>query len=195
MSDEIRQRRLELRESDKPVRSMVTLLCVLGVVWAVGRQVVPYFRENVPLFMLEEALIAVECAVLLYWAFRAWRLKQRTPSVADGTKFILLATGFAIGLWFLTQSYLVFEVEGFSSAAILAMAIVAVLVWYLGRWVARFYWDTKLRLALLEEIVKQQGFDPEQLRRDFYAQIPADDPSRRSRIVRSVVGSELRSPN
>jgi hypothetical protein len=61
--------------------------------------------------------------------------------------------------------------------------------------VARFYWDTKVRLAVLEEIIKRQGYDAEQLRREFCAQIPANDPLRRSRIVRSVMGSDLRSSN
>lgn len=172
---------------------MVTLLLVLGVIWAVGRQVVPFFRENVPLFMIEAALIGVECLVLLYWAFREWRAKRRPPSIADGVKFIVLATGLAAGLWFLTESYLIFEVAGFSSAAILGTAIVVLLIWYVGRFVARFYWDTKVRLAVLEEFIKRQGFDPQQLRRDLCKQIAASDPTLRGRIVRSVAGGDLRS--
>src|SRR5580704_9580760 len=119
MSSETQSGRVGLDESDRPVRSMVTLLCVLGVVWAVGRHVVPFFRENVPLFLLEGALIVVECAGLLWWAFREWRALKRPATIANGVKFILLATGFAAGLWFLTESYLIFEVAGFSSAAIL----------------------------------------------------------------------------
>jgi hypothetical protein len=193
MSDAKQQGRAALFESEWPVRSMITLLLVLGVVWAVGRQVVPFFPENAPLFMIEAALIVVECLVLLYWAFREWRAKRRRPSVGDGVKFIVLATGCGAGLWFLTESYVVFVSAGLSSAAILAMAIVVVLIWYVGRFVARFYWDTKVRLAVLEEFVRSQGQDPEQLRRDFCAQIPADDPMRRGRIVRSVAGSDLRS--
>jgi hypothetical protein len=192
MSNELQSGRVELRESDRPVRSVITLVCLIGIVWAVGRQVVPFFRIHVPLFIIEAALIVVECAILLFWAFRLWRAQQRVPSVADGVKFILLATGFAAGLWFLTESYLIFEVAGFSSAAILGTAIVVALIWCVGRWVARFYWDTKVRLAVLEEFVKRQGIDPEQLRRDFCAQTPATDPLRRSRILRGVVGSDLR---
>jgi hypothetical protein len=193
MSDEKQQGRAALFESDRPMRSMVTLLLVLGVVWAVGRQIVPFFRENVPLFMIEAALIGVECLVLLYWAFREWSAKRRSPSIADGVKFIVLATGFAAGLWFLTESYLIFEVAGFSSAAILGTAIVVVLIWYVGRYVARLYWDTKVRLAVLEEFIKQQGFDPEQLRRILCERIAASDPALRGRIVRSVAGADLRS--
>lgn len=193
MSNEKQQRAAALLEGGRPVRSMVTLLLVLGVVWAVGRQVVPFFRENVPLFMIESALIGVECLVLVYWAFREWRATRRAPSIADGVKFITLATGFAAGLWFLTQSYLIFEVAGFSSAAILGTAIVVVLIWYVGRFVARFYWDTKVRLAVLEEFIRQQGFDPEQLRRNLCQQIAAGDPTFRGRIVRSTAGADLRS--
>jgi hypothetical protein len=105
----------------------------------------------------------------------------------------VLATGFAAGLWFLTESYLIFEVAGFSSAAILGTAIVVVLIWYVGRYVARLYWDTKVRLAVLEEFIKQQGFDPEQLRRILCERIAASDPALRGRIVRSVAGADLRS--
>ena len=195
MSDEKQQRPAALFEGERPVRSMLRLLLVLGVVWAVGRWVVPFFRENVPLFIIEAALIMTECGVLLYWAFREWRAKGRSPSAADGVKFLVLATGFAAGVWFLTESYLVFEVAGFSSAAILAMAIVVVLIWYVGRFVARSYWDTKLRLAVLEEIIRRQGFDPEQLRRDLAAQIAANDPTARGTILRNVAGPDLRPSN
>jgi len=195
MTNEIQPGRVGLEENDRPVRSMVTLLCVLGVVWAVGRHVVPFFRENVPLFLLEGALIVVECAGLLWWAFRESRATKRPATIANGVKFILLATGFAAGLWFLTESYLIFEVAGFSSAAILGASIVVILVWYAGKWAARFYWDTKVRLALLEDIVRLQGYDPEQLRRDYFAHaISNDDPSRRSRIVQSIAGNDLRTP-
>jgi hypothetical protein len=193
MSDEKKQRPAALFEGERPVRSMLRLLLVLGVVWAVGRWVVPFFRENVPLFIIEAALIAVECAVLLYWAFREWRANRRSPSVADGVVFLVLATSFAAGLWFLTESYLIFEVAGFSSAAVLGMAIVVVLIWYVGRFVARSYWDTKVRLAVLEEIIRQQGFDPEQLRLDLAAQIAVNNPTMRGRVLRSVAGRDLRS--
>jgi hypothetical protein len=192
MSDEKQTGALTVGESDRPVRSIVVLICVLGFVWAVGRHVVPFFPSNLPLFMIEPALIVVECAVLLYWVFREWRATKRPPTVADGVKFMLLSTGCAAVLWFLTESYLIFEVAGFSSAAILGMAIVVLLIAYMGRWIARFYWDVKLRLAVLEQLARQQGFDPEQLRREFCVQIPADDPLRRSRTVRSIVGSDFR---
>jgi hypothetical protein len=195
MSSETQSGRVGLDESDRPVRSMVTLLCVLGVVWAVGRHVVPFFRENVPLFLLEGALIVVECAGLLWWAFRGWRALKRPATIANGVKFILLATGFAAGLWFLTESYLIFEVAGFSSAAILGASIVVILVWYAGKWAAHFYWDTKVRLALLEDIVSLQGYDPEQLRRDYFAHaMSKDDPARRSRMVRSIARNDLHAP-
>jgi hypothetical protein len=193
MKDEKQPGRVGLGESETPVRSMVTLLCVLGVIWAVGRHVVPFFRVHVPLFMIEAALITVECVGLLAWAFLAWRARRRPTTVADGVKFILLATGFAAGLWYLTESYLIFEVAGFSSAGILSTAIVVVLIWYAGKWAARFYWDTKVRLAMLEEIVKLQGHDPERLRRDYFAQVSSNDPSSRGRIIRSVAGDDLRN--
>jgi hypothetical protein len=172
---------------------MIRLLLTVGVVWAVGRQVVPFFRENLPLFMTGPVVIGGLCIGLAWWAFRQWRSGRRPPTVAGGVRFLMLATCLAAGLWFLTESYLIFEVYGFSSAAVLAAAVVLVLIWYVGAFVARSYWDTKVRLAVLEEIVRRQGFDPEQLRRDVFAQLDRkSDPSLRSRFVRGVAGGDLR---
>ena len=182
-----------LAERERPVGSMVRLLLTVGVVWAVGRQVVPFFRENLPLFMTGPVVIGALCIGLAWWAFRQWQTAKRPPSVAGGVRFLMLATVFAAGLWFLTESYLIFEVYGFSSAAVLAAAVVLVLIWYVGAFVARSYWDTKVRLAVLEEIVRRQGFDPEQLRRDVFARLDRkSDPSLGSRFVRGVAGGDLR---
>ena len=181
-----------LAESERPVGSMIRLLLTVGVVWAVGRQVVPFFRENLPLFMTGPVVIGGLCIGLAWWAFRQWRTARRPPSVAGGVKFLMLATCLAAGLWFLTESYLIFEVYGFSSAAVLAAAVVLVLIWYAGAFVARSYWDTKVRLAVLEEIVRRQGVDPEQLRRDVFARLDRkSDPSLRSRFVRGVAEGDL----
>ena len=189
---EVGSGQVALAESERPVGSMIRLLLTVGVVWAVGRQVVPFFRENLPLFVTGPIVIGVLCIGLAWWAFRQWRTAQRPPSVAGGVKFLMLATCLAAGLWFLTESYLIFEQFGFSSAAVLAAAIVLVLIWYAGAFVARSYWDTKVRLAVLEEIVRRQGVDPEQLRRDVFARLDRQsDPSLRSRFVRGVAEGDL----
>jgi hypothetical protein len=173
---------------------MIRLLLTVGVVWAVGRNVVPFFRENLPLFMTAPVVIGVLCLGLAWWVFRQWRTAKRSPTVADGVKFLLVTTGLAAGLWFVTESYLIFEVYGFSSGAVLAAAIVVVLIWYAGAFVARFYWDTKVRLAVLEEIARSQGHDPEQLRRELFARADVkSDPSLRSRFVSGVAGGDLRA--
>jgi hypothetical protein len=177
---------------ERPIGSMVRLLLTVGVVWAVGRQVVPFFRVNLPLFMTEPVVIGVLCIGLVGWALRHWLTAKRPPTVAGGVKFLMLATCLAAVLWFLTESYLIFEVYGFSSGAVLAAAVVLVLIWYVGAFVARSYWDTKVRLAVLEEFVRQQGQDPEQLRRDVFARLDRkSDPSLRSRFVRGVAGGDL----
>ena len=194
MSDENEAGTVTLAERERPVGSMIRLLLTVGVVWAVGRQVVPFFRENLPLFMTGPVVIGGLCIGLAWWAFRQRRTARRPPSVAGGVKFLMLATCLAAGLWFLTESYLIFEVYGFSSAAVLAAAIVLVLIWYVGAFVARSYWDTKVRLAVLEEIVRRQGLDPEQLRRDVFARLDRkSDPSLRSRFVRGAAGEDLRT--
>jgi hypothetical protein len=184
--------RVTLAERERPVGSMIRLLLTVGVVWAVGRQVVPFFRVNPPLFMTEPVVIGVLCIGLLWWAFRHWRSGKRPATVAGGVRFLMLATCLAAALWFLTESYLIFEVYGFSSGAVLAAAVVLVLIWYVGAFVARSYWDTKVRLAVLEEIVRRQGVDPEQLRRDVFARLDRkSDPSLGSRFVRGVAGGDL----
>ncbi len=189
---EVGSGQVALAESERPVGSMIRLLLTVGVAWAVGRQVVPFFRENLPLFMTGPVVIGGLCIGLAWWAFRQWRAARRPPSVAGGVRFLMLATCLAAGLWFLTESYLIFEVYGFSSAAVLAATVVLVLIWYAGAFVARSYWDTKVRLAVLEEIVRRQGVDPEQLRRDVFARLdPKSDPSLRSRFVRGVAGGDL----
>ena len=180
-----------LAERERPVGSMVRLLLTVGVVWAVGRQVVPFFRVNLPLFMTEPVVIGV-CALAGVVGVAPGLTAKRPPSVAGGVRFLMLATVFAAGLWFLTESYLIFEVYGFSSGAVLAAAVVLVLIWYAGAFVASSYWDTKVRLAVLEEIVRRQGFDPEQLRRDVFARLDRkSDPSLRSRFVRGVPAGDL----
>ncbi len=184
--------KVTLAERERPVGSMVRLLLTVGVVWAVGRQVVPFFRENLPLFVTGPIVIGVLCIGLAWWALRQGLTTKRPPSVAGGVKFLMLATCLAAGLWFLTESYLIFEQFGFSSAAVLAAAIVLVLIWYAGAFVGRSYWDTKVRLAVLEEIVRRQGFEPEQLRRNVFAQLDRKgDPSLRSRFVRGIAGGDL----
>jgi len=183
-----------LAERERPVGSIVRLLLTVGVVWAVGRQVVPFVRLNAPTFITELVVIGVLCIGLVWWALRHWLTAKRTPSVAGGVKFLMLATCLAAALWFLTESYLIFEQLGFSSASVLAAAVVLVLIWYIGAFVARSYWDTKVRLAVLEEIVRRQGHDPEQLRRDVFARLDRkSDPSLGSRFVRGVAGGDLRT--
>ena len=179
-------------ECRRPVGSTVRLLIALSVAWAVGWEVVPYARENVPLFMTGPAVVVVLCAGLAWWVFRQWWTAKRPSTVAGGVKFFLPAAFVAAGLWFVMESSVLFEVFGFSAAAVLAAGIVLVLIWYEAHFVARFYWDTKVRLAALEEIVRLQGYDPEQLRGELFARPDwKSDPSLRSRVVRSVAGRDL----
>src|ERR1700689_2524524 len=90
--------RVTLAERERPVGSMIRLLLTVGVVWAVGRQVVPFFRVNLPLFMTEPVVIGVLCTGLVWWALRHWLTARRSPTVAGGVKFLMLATYLAAAL-------------------------------------------------------------------------------------------------
>jgi hypothetical protein len=180
-----------LGEHDRQIRSIWYLILIVGAagggiafawrpVGSALESATPVLAAGLKLLSVAFAfVIAIGYAALLRTEF----LDRRAPRhAANGVTFllyaicipavILLFNGFAAlyrhPSWY-QDEYINGTVAYFLAAAVLGVG--ALSLYLVGLWLMRFYWDTKVRLTILEDIARRTTrLDPAEERRAYFAQ-------------------------
>jgi hypothetical protein len=150
--------------------------------------IVPYVPQSLAVYLL---------VAIFWWLRTAWFPNWSPNDVPGVASFPIVSTAIiaALVLWFgcaaLYDTYYhsVPVLEFPTLVAGLALAMATSLL--LSLWLARLYWDTKTRLALLEQIVREStGVDIAQRRRKYFAESQWRD-QRPTFLLRQIAPEDL----
>jgi hypothetical protein len=163
----------------------IALIAATLVSW-----IVPYVPQSLAVYLL---------VVLLWWLRTVWFRHWSPTDVAGAASFPVASSAIigAIVLWlgsaalydnyYHTPPILEFP----TLVAGLALAVATSLL--LSLWLARLYWDSRTRLALLEQIVTEStGVDLAELRRKYFAESQWRD-KRATFLLRQIAQDDLPS--
>lgn len=160
---------------------------VAGFIVAIAfSHVVPFLPHTLAVYLL----------IAAFWKLREeWYPDSAPRNVAGRASFpvICAAVMTLIALWFgnSVMSEIPFARTQDFPILIAAFSLAATVSILRSLWLARLYWDAKIRLAMLEQIVRETtGIDPDARRRAFFAD-PARRATHQTPLMRRIAPQDL----
>jgi hypothetical protein len=161
---------------------------LLGIAAAVGLAMlfsgyVPYLPHTLTVYLI----------ITAFWKLKDEWIEDRAPcETTRRATFPVICTMFMalIAFWFGTA--VLYGPYFPAQILVAALALLATVGMLLSLWLARLYWDSMVRLELLEEIVREStGVDPAEKRRTYFAAPQWHDRLAGSRLLRQIARDDL----
>ena len=160
----------------------------LGIAAAIGLAMVfsgyvPYLPHTLTVYLI----------IAAFWKLKDEWIEDRAPrEMTSQATFPVICTMLMVLIAFWFGTAVLYGPYFPAQVLVAALALLATAGVLLSLWLARLYWDSMVRLELLEEIVRQSiGVDPAEKRRAYFAAPLWHDRLAGSRLMRQIARDDL----